>query len=95
MVVYLNLNFLDYLIFCICILLCYDNDRYGGEQAGTAVADVIFGNYNPAGRLPITFYSSTDQIPPFENYDMKSFIYIIFQFIFFFFFQYCTLLNLF
>jgi beta-glucosidase len=43
---------------------------YGGQQGGNAVADVIFGDYNPAGRLPVTYYKSIDQIPAFENYDM-------------------------
>ncbi len=44
---------------------------YGGQQAGNAVADVLFGDYNPGGRLPVTYYKSVDQIPAFENYDMK------------------------
>ena len=44
---------------------------YGGEAAGEAVADVLFGDYNPAGRLPLTFYRSVDDLPPFENYDME------------------------
>ena len=44
---------------------------YGGQQGGNAVADVLFGDYNPAGRLPVTYYKSIDQIPAFENYDMK------------------------
>jgi beta-glucosidase len=44
---------------------------YGGQQGGNAVADVLFGDYNPAGRLPVTYYKSVDQIPPFEDYDMK------------------------
>jgi beta-glucosidase len=43
---------------------------YGGQQGGNAVADVLFGDYNPAGRLPVTFYKSIDQIPAFEDYDM-------------------------
>lgn len=43
---------------------------YPGQAAGTAIADVLFGDYNPAGRLPVTFYRSVDQLPPFENYDM-------------------------
>ena len=45
---------------------------YPGEEGGTAIADVIFGNYNPAGRLPITFVKSIDQLPPFEDYSMKN-----------------------
>ena len=43
---------------------------YPGEEGGTALADVLFGDYNPAGRLPITFYKSVDQLPPFEDYTM-------------------------
>ena len=44
---------------------------YPGQAAGTAIADILFGDYNPAGRLPVTFYRSVDQIPPFSNYDME------------------------
>src|SRR6185437_2655462 len=44
---------------------------YGGEAAGTAVADVLFGDYNPAGRLPVTFYRSVAQLPDFSDYNMK------------------------
>ncbi|MBN1816291.1 MAG: glycoside hydrolase family 3 C-terminal domain-containing protein, partial [Sedimentisphaerales bacterium] len=43
---------------------------YPGEQGGTAVADVIFGDVSPAGRLPLTFPKSTDQLPPYEDYSM-------------------------
>jgi len=46
------------------------NAWYGGQSAGTAVADVLFGDYNPAGRLPVTFYKSDSDIPAFNNYDM-------------------------
>ena len=52
---------------------------YGGQAAGLAVADVLFGNYNPAGRLPVTFYKSTDQLPDFENYDMEGRTYRYFR----------------
>jgi beta-glucosidase len=43
---------------------------YPGQAAGKAIADVLFGDYNPAGRLPVTFYRSIDQLPPFSDYDM-------------------------
>ena len=43
---------------------------YPGQQGGTAVADVIFGDYSPSGRLPITFPASVDQLPPYEDYSM-------------------------
>jgi beta-glucosidase len=51
---------------------------YGGQQGGNAVADVLFGDCNPAGRLPVTYYKSIDQIPAFENYDMKGKTYRFF-----------------
>ena len=44
---------------------------YPGQQGGNAVADVIFGDANPAGRLPITFPKSVDQLPPYEDYSMQ------------------------
>lgn len=43
---------------------------YPGQAGGTAVADVLFGDYNPAGRLPVTFYRNVSQLPDFEDYDM-------------------------
>jgi beta-glucosidase len=51
---------------------------YGGQQGGNAVADVLFGDYNPAGRLPVTYYKSIDQIPAFENYNMAGKTYRFF-----------------
>jgi beta-glucosidase len=45
---------------------------YPGEEGGDAVADVLFGDYDPAGRLPITFYKSVKDIPPFTDYDMSA-----------------------
>ncbi len=44
---------------------------YPGEAGGKAVADVLFGNYNPAGKLPVTFYKSIAQLPDFQDYNMK------------------------
>jgi beta-glucosidase len=52
---------------------------YPGQAGGTAIADVLFGDYNPAGRLPVTFYKSADQLPPFEDYDMIGRTYRYFQ----------------
>ncbi|MCI1681532.1 MAG: glycoside hydrolase family 3 C-terminal domain-containing protein [Bacteroides sp.] len=52
---------------------------YPGQAAGTAVADVLFGNYNPAGRLPITFYKNISQLPDFEDYSMKGRTYRYFK----------------
>jgi len=45
---------------------------YPGQEGGHAVADVLFGDYNPAGRLPVTYYKSVDQLPPFEEYEMSN-----------------------
>ncbi|HTX89227.1 MAG TPA: glycoside hydrolase family 3 N-terminal domain-containing protein [Bacteroidales bacterium] len=44
---------------------------YPGEQGGNAVADILFGNANPSGRLPVTFYRSTGDLPAFDDYSMK------------------------
>lgn len=47
------------------------NVGYPGEEGGSAFADVLFGDYNPAGRLPITYYTSLAELPSFEDYNMK------------------------
>ncbi len=52
---------------------------YGGEEAGSAMADVLFGDVSPAGRLPVTFYWSLDQVPPFEDYSMAGRTYRFFD----------------
>lgn len=52
---------------------------YPGQQGGNAIADVLFGDYNPAGRLPVTYYKSVNQLPDFENYDMKGRTYRYFD----------------
>jgi beta-glucosidase len=52
---------------------------YGGQAAGDAIADVLFGDYNPSGKLPVTFYKSVDQLPDFKNYDMKGRTYRYFE----------------
>ncbi len=55
------------------------NAWYGGEAAGTAVADVLFGDYNPSGRLPVTFYKSDSDLPPFDDYSMQNRTYRYFK----------------
>ncbi len=52
---------------------------YPGQAAGTAVADVIFGDRSPAGRLPVTFYRSLEQLPPFDDYSMSGHTYRYFR----------------
>jgi beta-glucosidase len=52
---------------------------YPGEEGGAAVADVLTGEYNPAGRLPVTFYSGVAQLPPFTDYSMEGRTYRYFR----------------
>ena len=55
------------------------NAWYGGEAAGTAVADILFGDYSPSGKLPVTFYKSDADLPPFEDYSMQNRTYRYFK----------------
>jgi len=55
------------------------NAWYGGQSGGTAIADVLFGDYNPAGRLPITFYKSDSDLPEFTDYSMENRTYRYFK----------------
>jgi beta-glucosidase len=52
---------------------------YPGEEGGSAVAETLSGSNNPAGRLPVTFYTGVDQLPPFEDYAMKGRTYRYFD----------------
>jgi beta-glucosidase len=52
---------------------------YPGEEGGNALADVLFGDYSPSGRLPVTFYKSVGQLPPFDDYGMEGRTYRYFR----------------
>lgn len=52
---------------------------YGGAEGGAALADILFGKVSPSGRLPVTFYRSTDNLPPFEDYSMENRTYKFFK----------------
>jgi beta-glucosidase len=60
---------------CDAILMAW----YPGQAGGAALADVIFGDYNPGGKLPLTFYKSTSDLPDFRNYDMEDRTYRFFK----------------
>ena len=55
------------------------NVWYPGQAGGEAVADILFGDYNPSGKLPVTFYKSVEDLPPFEDYNMKGRTYRYFD----------------
>lgn len=60
---------------CDALLQCF----YPGEMGGLALADILYGKYSPSGRLPVTFYKSVDDLPPFEDYSMKGRTYRYFE----------------
>lgn len=55
------------------------NAWYPGEQGGNAVAEALFGDYNPGGRLPLTYYNSLDELPAFDDYSVKNRTYQYFE----------------
>ncbi|MDR1675317.1 MAG: glycoside hydrolase family 3 C-terminal domain-containing protein [Tannerella sp.] len=55
------------------------NSWYGGQAAGQAIADVMLGDYNPSGHLPLTFYAGDSDLPDFEDYDMRNRTYKYFK----------------
>ncbi|MEX0326974.1 MAG: glycoside hydrolase family 3 C-terminal domain-containing protein [Puniceicoccaceae bacterium] len=60
---------------CQAILQCW----YPGAEGGEVIAETLFGQHNPAGRLPVTFYKSTDDLPDFRNYGMDGRTYRFFK----------------
>ena len=52
---------------------------YAGEQGGHALADILFGDYNPSGKLPVTFYKDDSQLPSFDDYSMQNRTYRFFR----------------
>lgn len=65
----------DYADRCAAVIQCF----YPGAEGGNALADVLFGKYNPAGRLPATFYRSTGDLPDFSDYNMDGRTYRFFR----------------
>ena len=70
-----------------CVALCDQDEKcdaviqcfYPGAQGGNALADVILGKISPSGRLPVTFYRSTEDLPPFRDYSMENRTYKYFK----------------
>lgn len=60
---------------CNAVVQCF----YPGAEGGHALADILFGRANPNGRLPVTFYKSTDDLPPFDDYSMNNRTYRFFK----------------
>ena len=68
---------------CCALAVNWANDHasaileawYAGEEGGTAIAETLAGGNNPGGRLPVTFYKSVEQLPPFDDYAMKNRMY--------------------
>ncbi|HOP09888.1 MAG TPA: glycoside hydrolase family 3 C-terminal domain-containing protein [Oscillospiraceae bacterium] len=60
---------------CNAVVQCF----YPGAEGGDALAEILFGKYSPCGRLPVTFYRSTDDLPPFNDYDMENRTYRFFK----------------
>ena len=60
---------------CGAVVQCF----YPGAEGGRALADILFGKISPSGRLPVTFYRSTDDLPPFEDYNMENHTYKFFK----------------
>ena len=59
---------------CAAVIQCF----YPGAEGGDALADILFGEVSPSGRLPVSFYGSVDDLPPFEDYSMENRTYKFF-----------------
>ena len=69
----MNLEFEDK--YCNAVLQCF----YPGAEGGNALADILFGKVSPSARLPVSFYRSVDDLPPFEDYSMENRTYKFFK----------------